>query len=46
MIVEVRIEAAVLGVLTLILLLVDLVNGWIVVVRVAITGTSSVMSTA
>ena len=45
-IVEVRIEAAVLGVLTLILLLVDLVNGWIVVVRVAITGTSSVMSTA
>ena len=47
-IVEIRIEAAVLGVLTLILFLIDLVNGcgWIVVVGVAITGTSSVMSTA
>ena len=45
-IVEVRIEAAILRVLTLILFLIDLVNGWIVVVRVAITGTSSVMSTA
>ena len=45
-VVEVWIEAAVLGVLTLILLLIDLVNGWIVVVGIAITGTSAIMSSA